>query len=274
MSVPLITFLSDYGSLDEFVGVCHGMIARRCPTARVIDITHGIPPQDIRAGALVLADALAYMPPGVHLAVVDPGVGAEGAAARRPLALRAAEQQRLLVGPDNGLLTLAAERFGGVTEAIDIGGSRERLQPLSHTFHGRDLFAPVAAALAAGEPFEQLGEQVSPDELCRLEFPLACVVEGVLSAHVLRADHFGNVILDASLDQLAEIGAQPGEPLSVRIAGRVFPARRTSTFAEVRPGELLLYADATGRTALAVNHGSAAELLGVERDDELLVRRA
>src|SRR4029077_1301075 len=157
MSAPLITFLSDYGQLDEFAGVCHGVIARRCPAARVIDITHAIPPHDVRAGALVLADALPFMPAGVHLAVVDPGVGVAGAGARRAVALRTAEQRRLLVGPDNGLLMLAAERFAGVSEAVDGGTSRERLKPLSRTFHGRDVFAPVAAALAGGEAVEPKG---------------------------------------------------------------------------------------------------------------------
>src|SRR6478752_7327665 len=140
MREPLITFLSDYGHLDEFVGVCHGVIARRCPAARVIDITHAIPAYDVRAGAIALADALPYMPPGVHLSVVDPQVGASDQGARRALALRTRAEDRLLVGPDNGLLALAAARFGGVAQAVEINASPERLQPVSHTFHGRDLF--------------------------------------------------------------------------------------------------------------------------------------
>src|SRR5438128_9425814 len=122
-STPIITFLSDYGLEDEFVGVCHGVIARRCPAARVIDLTHGIPPQDVRAGALALAAALPFLPAGVHLAVVDPQVGARGEHARRALALRASSQERLLVGPDNGLLMLAAERLGGAVQAVDISDS-------------------------------------------------------------------------------------------------------------------------------------------------------
>src|SRR5437588_2047398 len=136
---PIITFLSDYGLQDEFVGVCHGVIARRCPRARVIDLTHGIPPQDVRAGALALAAALPFVPAGVHLAVVDPGVGAVGSQhARRAVALRTAAENRLLVGPDNGLLMAAADRFGGVTESVDISDSPERAAELSRTFHGRD----------------------------------------------------------------------------------------------------------------------------------------
>src|ERR671939_1055083 len=140
----VITFLSDYGHDDDFVGVCHGVIARIAPDARVIDVTHGIPRHDVRSGALVLRRALPYLPPGVHLAVVDPEVGAE----RRAVAVRTAEEGRLMVGPDNGLLSLAAQRFGGAVEAVDVGRSQHRLRPVSATFHGRDLFAPVAAHLA------------------------------------------------------------------------------------------------------------------------------
>src|SRR4029079_12150635 len=142
----VLTFLSDYGHDDDFVGVCHGVIARTAPDARVIDITHGIPRHDIRSGALVLRRALPYFPAGVHIAVVDPEVGAE----RRAVALRTAEDERLLVGPDNGLLALATERCGGAVEVVEIGRSKWRLDPVSHTFHGRDIFAPVAAWLAAG----------------------------------------------------------------------------------------------------------------------------
>src|SRR3954470_22826830 len=167
--MPLVTFLSDYGHLDEFVGVCHGVIARLAPEVRIIDITHGIARHDVRAGALVLRDALPYVPPGVHLAVVDPDVGGR----RRAVALACAEEERLLVGPDNGLLTLAAERFGGVVEAIDIGHSPHRLEPVSATFHGRDQFSPVAARLAAGDPLAAAGEPISSDQLVRLAAPRA-----------------------------------------------------------------------------------------------------
>ncbi|HYB24188.1 MAG TPA: SAM-dependent chlorinase/fluorinase, partial [Solirubrobacteraceae bacterium] len=141
---PVITFLSDYGLLDEFVGVCHGVIARRCPSARVIDLTHAIPRHDVRAGAIVLRSAVPFLPAGVHLAIVDPGVSAVGRHARRSVAMRTVEQDRMFVGPDNGLLMPAAERLGGVAEAVDIGLSPERLEPVSRTFHGRDIFAPVA----------------------------------------------------------------------------------------------------------------------------------
>jgi S-adenosylmethionine hydrolase len=269
---PFITFLSDYGLGDEFVGVCHGVIARRCPAARVIDLSHAIPRHDVRAGASVLRAALPYVPAGVHLAVVDPTVGAVGAQARRAIALLTAEEDRLLVGPDNGLLTPAAERFGGVAEAVDIGRSRERLEPVSRTFHGRDIFAPVAAALADGALLSEIGDPLPAQALQRQELSSARVADGALRTHVLRSDGFGNLILDAREEQLVALGARPGDSLAVDHAGRVHGARYALTFADVPAGALLLYEDAQRTIALAVNRGSAAELLGAGRDDELVVR--
>src|SRR3954462_1244656 len=171
-----ITFLSDYGLHDEFVGVCHGVVARIAPAARVIDLTHGIARHDVRTGALVLRRALPYCPAGVHLAVVDPGVGA----GRRGLALRTTEEDRILVGPDNGLLSLAAQRFGGIAEVVDVARSPHRLDPVSATFHGRDVFAPVAAHLAAGAELADAGDPIDPDEIVRLDMPLAFLEEGEL----------------------------------------------------------------------------------------------
>jgi S-adenosylmethionine hydrolase len=217
------------------------------------------------------------MPAGVHLAVVDPDVGAEGRDARRAVALLTAAEGRLLVGPDNGLLTLAAERFGGLVEAVEISNSHECLQPASRTFHGRDLFAPVAAALADGEALAELGDRMptdGPDGPCRLELPTASVLDGAIVAHVLRVDHFGNLTLDASPAQLAELGARPGASLSVEVGGRAFVGRRALTFSEVPAGELLLYEDSTHRAALAVNRSSAAELLGLGSGQGLLLRLA
>ncbi len=268
---PVITFLSDYGQLDEFVGVCHGVMARRCPTSRIINLTHSIPRHDVRAGAIVLRSALPYLPGGVHLAVVDPGVGRH---ARRAVALRTVERDHLLVGPDNGLLMPAAERLAGVAEAVDIGESPERLLPVSRTFHGRDIFAPVAAALAAGEPLTSVGEPLPVEQLRRLGLPSAHIDNGVLTVHVLRSDNFGNLILDAADEQLAAIGAAPGDTLTIAHAGAIRKARYAATFAEVTPGDLLIYEDATRMVALAINRGSAAELLGASADDELTVRPA
>src|SRR2546421_6492549 len=150
---PTITFLSDYGQADDFVGTCHGVMARICPDARILDITHGISRHDARRGALVLRNTLPYFPAGVHLAVVDPEVGRD----RRAIAIGTAEEDRLLVGPDNGPLSLAAEPFGGVVEAVDVGRPPWRLEPVSATFHGRGIFAPLAPPLALGEPLAEGG---------------------------------------------------------------------------------------------------------------------
>jgi len=262
MALP-ITFLSDYGLADEFVGVVHAVIAHESPTARVIDLSHGVPRQSVLAGALMLARALPYAPPGVHLAVVDPEVGAR----RRAVALRTALDDRLLVGPDNGLLLPAADRFGWVTEAVEISHSPWRLEPVSATFHGRDLFAPVAARLAAGEALADAGTPLDPDELVRIELPKPRKgKQGRLTAHVMVIDGFGNVQLDARPGDLQ--AARIGHPVIIGAKGP--SARYLRTFADAQPGELLLYEDAAGMLALAVNGGEAvAELGGVAPGDEL-----
>ena len=267
-AVPVITFLSDYGPWDEFVGVCHAVIARRCPRARIIDLGHGVPRHDIRAGALALRAALPYSPPGVHLAVVDPGVGGE----RRAVALRVAEDERVLVGPDNGLLAVAAEALGGVVEAVDIGESPERLQPVSATFHGRDVFAPVAAAVADGVALATLGEPISPRSLAGLVLPKAHLDGGTLIAHVLSIDMYGNVSTDVTPELAAAVGLEAGGGLDIEVAGTHWSGYLVRTFADVGPGALLAYIDGRGALALAVNGGSVAAQLGLHRDDQLVLR--
>ena len=263
---PTVTFLSDYGLQDEFVGVVHGVIARGCPEARIIDLGHGVARYDVRAGALVLARALPFTPPGIHLAVVDPEVGAR----RRAVALRTAEEDRLLVGPDNGLLVPAAERFGGVVEAVEISRSPWRLEPLSATFHGRDLFAPVAARLAAGAPLAEAGVPLDPDELVVLAFTQARRENGALVAHAVLTDSFGNVQLDAAHADLAGLGIKLGRP--VQAGERTVAFART--FADVGAGEALLYEDPSGQLALAVNGGDAAAELAEAPGDEVRIRPA
>jgi len=266
-SAPVITFLSDYGLGDGFVGVCHGVIADLCPDVRVIDLTHGIAPQDVRRGALVLEQALPYLPRGIHLAVVDPDVGAE----RRAVALRLADGQ-ILVGPDNGLLVAAAERSGGVVEAVDIAHSSFRLEPVSATFHGRDLFAPVAAALARGIPLAEVGDPCEPDRLIRLTLPQPRIEDGVLLAHALSIDGYGNVELDVEHDQLTDLGLQLGLPVTVEVRGGELEAHYVRTFADAGRGELMVYEDAYERLSLAVSHGNAAQRLSLKLDDELRIR--
>lgn len=264
-----ITFLSDYGDRDEFAGVCRAVMARIAPEARIIDLTHGILRHDVRAGGLVLAAALPYAPPGVHLAVVDPGVGTP----RRAIAARLHAGNRVLVGPDNGLLWPAVERLGGVAEAVDVSFSPFRLQPISATFHGRDVFAPVAAHIARGASLEDAGALIDTGELVRVEAGRARIEAGPRAvATVARVDGFGNVILDLYFEQLPESGLRLGRPLTVEVAGGTHDAIYARTFADVAEGGLLLYLDSSGSTALAVNRGSAAEALGLGPGDELALQ--
>jgi len=269
--VSVISFLSDYGYADEFVGVCHGVLATWCPGARVIDITHGIARHDIRAGALALRGAVCYMPPGIHLAVVDPDVGRP---ARRAVALRTAARNHLLVGPDNGLLMAAAQRLGGVVEAVDIGDSPHRLEPVCATFHGRDIFAPVAAALAGGAPLTGCGVAFAPEELVGLDLPGSRVDGATLVAQVRSIDHFGNSQLNVDHDELVGFGLTLGGMVEVEVAAGCFTGRYLSAFADAPPGELLLYEDAQQQLAVAVNRDSAAVQLGLSLDSELRLRRA
>jgi S-adenosylmethionine hydrolase len=263
-----ITFLSDYGYADEFAGVCRAVIARIAPESPVIDLTHGVAPRDVVGGALMLADALPHAPAGVHLAVVDPGVGSE----RRAIAVRVADEDRVLVGPDNGLLSPALEVLGGAVEAVDLAASPFRLEPVSATFHGRDLFAPVAARLAGGATLAEAGESLAPDSLARLELPLARVEADRVVAEVLHLDRFGNATLSVRFEQLEGGQLRLGQALAIEIAGASRAATFARTFAEVPEGAALVYEDSSRRLALAVNAGSAAEALGLRAGDEVVLR--
>ncbi len=260
---PVLTFLSDYGLDDDFVGVCHGVVARLAPDVRVLDVTHGIDRHDVRSGALVLRRALPYFPPGVHLAGVDP----EGGGERRAVAARTVEDGRLLGGPDNGLLSLATKRFGGISEAVDLTRSRHRLEPVSATFHGRDIFAPVAARLAAGDPLAEAGEPLDPLDLVQLDMPLARMDNQDIVAHALAFDRFGDVMLDVEHGEMTTLGLRLGH--GVLVNGQ--EARYATTFADVPPGALLVYEDAYRTLSLAVNRGSAADRLGLFVDDEVRI---
>jgi S-adenosyl-L-methionine hydrolase (adenosine-forming) len=271
MNPPVITLLTDYGLTDEFVGVCHGVIAIICPTARVIDVTHGIAPHDVRGGAAVLARTLPYLPVGVHVAVVDPGVGGS----RRAVALALADG-RVLVGPDNGLLWPAAGAAGGIVEAVEISHSPLRLEPVSATFHGRDIFAPVAAHLAAGVALGEAGTPLDPEsDLVALEMPAARVQEGALVAPVVGIDRFGNVQLAATHADSEALSLRLGHPVEVRLPpGEVHLARFVRTFSEAGLGDLIIYEDAVGQLAIAFNHGNAAARLGLRIGAEVRVSLA
>jgi S-adenosylmethionine hydrolase len=262
-----ISFLSDYGTDDEFAGVCRAVIAQIAPGAPLIDLTHGVARQDVRGGAIALANALPFCAPGVHLAVVDPGVGS----ARRAVAVRGGED-RYLVGPDNGLLSRALDRLGGATDAVDLGRSPFRLEPLSATFHGRDLFAPVAAHLALGARLEEAGEPIDPSGLASLELPEPQLDEREVVAHAIHADAFGNATLNLDAAMLAGGPLRPGDRLELRAPDGRFEAVWAGTFSDVEPGELVLHEDSSGALALAVNGGSAAGLLDLRRDSEVRLR--
>lgn len=264
-----ITFLSDYGYEDEFVGVCHAVIAQVAPGARVIDLTHGVGRQNVMQGAVALANALPFCPPGVHLAVVDPGVGSP----RRAVAIAAGEEGRFLVGPDNGLLSRAADRLGGASVAVDLSRSPYRLEPLSATFHGRDLFAPVAAHLAMGARLEEAGDGIDPSSLATLDLPVPEIGSKGATAHAIHVDGYGNVTLDLDASMLAEGPLQPGDRLDVRAPDGRFEALWAKTFSEVEPGDLLLYEDSSGALALAANGGNAAGLLDLRPGASVELRR-
>ena len=269
MALP-VTFLSDFGYDDEFAGACRLVIERLAPGTAVVDITHGVPAGDVRRGALALEAAASVGPAAVHLAVVDPGVGTN----RRAVAA-AMRGGAFAVGPDNGLLSLALAELGGALEAVDVSATPLRLAPTAATFHGRDLFAPVAAHLAAGRPLATAGEEVDPGTLAPLPLPAPQVGETDARVHVLYADRYGNLVLDARPGELESLRPPHVEGLSIRAPAGEFAARRGATFADGgERGGLVLYADSTGRLAVAANLASAAELLGAGRDDELLLSPA
>jgi S-adenosylmethionine hydrolase len=262
----LITFLSDFGLQDDFVGTCHGVMKRIAPDAEILDITHGIPPQHVLQGALVLCNTLPYMPEGVHLAVVDPGVGSQ----RRPLALRTGDE-RLLVGPDNGLLIPAAEGTGGIDAAHELANPEYALETVSRTFHGRDLFSPAAAHLARGVPLDDLGPPIDPQALVRLDVPKAEIGQNRIRATVLYVDHFGNMRLNLTREDLEQADVMPGLTVELELALERFYATTARTFGDARPGDIILYEDAYRNVAIAINGGSAAELFGISAGQEVRI---
>ncbi|HEX6338235.1 MAG TPA: SAM-dependent chlorinase/fluorinase [Jiangellaceae bacterium] len=263
-----VGLLTDYGLRDGFVAACHGVVARLAPSVRVIDITHDVPPQDVRHGAAVLAQTVPYLPPAVIVGVVDPGVGTE----RRGIAIETADS--VLVGPDNGLLSWAADALGGARRIVSLDVTRFHLPERARTFDGRDVFAPVAANVAAGVELDELGARVS--DASWLPTPVVGLSDGRLTTEVLTVDHFGNVQLAARGTDLA--AARLGGPVvAVRTAGetarQVADVTLGSTFAAVAPGQPVCYVDSAGHVALAVNRGRAADLLVVRPGDKVVIAR-
>ncbi len=265
MSRPVVTFLSDFGSSDPFVGICHGVIVRTCPDAEVIHLGHGIRPQAVGQGARVLAASITYLPVGVHMAVVDPGVGSQ----RRAVCLRTADG-RLFVGPDNGLLIPAAEACGGVELAVEITDSRFMLPSVSRTFHGRDVFSPVCGHLASGLDPAELGHAVDPGDLVRIT-ELGAEVDGsVLTATVQQIDRFGNIQLSAELSDVDGL-FESGRMVELSHRDDHYYAACALTFADVERGELVLYEDSERWLSVAINRGNAAELVDADPLDTLAI---
>lgn len=262
MPLP-ITFLTDYGVADDFAGVCRAVIARIAPDVRVIDVTHGIARHDVREAGAVLAETVPYSPEAVHLAVVDPGVGGH----RRALAVRPAESGHLFVAPDNGLLPPALDALGGPAEVVDVSASRFRLERASATFHGRDLFAPVAANLALGAKLADAGEPVDPGSLERTPLSRPELEQHRAFAHAIRIDGFGNISLDLASDELSGHPLAGAHRVSVGSRSRRRTAARATTFDDVGDGAFLLYEDSSGNLAIAVNRGDASEVLDVRVGD-------
>lgn len=256
-----VTLLSDYGTVDGFVGVVHSVIRQLAPGVGIVDLTHEISPFDVRGGSLVLARAVQYLCPGVIVAVVDPGVGTD----RRAVAIEVAGGAAVLVGPDNGLLAAAVSMVGGADRAVVLDDPQFHLPTASTTFDGRDVFAPVAAHLCRGVPLAELGTAVDPAGLRPGLVPLTRLEDGVLHAEVLVVDRFGNVQLNVDPD---ELDGWPDQ-IQVQIGERNRVARRVTAFDDVGPGALGLLVDSDGLCALVAERASAAEELGVGPGDEV-----
>lgn len=253
-----LTFLTDYGLEDGFVAACHGVAARICPGVRIIDITHLVPPGDVRRGATVLAQTVPYLPPGVHVAVVDPGVGT----ARRGVAIGTGEH--VFVGPDNGLLSWAVREAGnGPVRAYELTNAELWLEPVSATFHGRDIFMPVAAHLANGLDLAVVGRALEPEDLVMLPPPIRRLLENSVEGEVLTVDRFGNIQLSVTAADLERLGIRTGGSVLLSLGKRRLSVPYQWTFGSVPPGELVAYADSAGCVALAVNAGDAAQRLGL-----------
>jgi S-adenosyl-L-methionine hydrolase (adenosine-forming) len=244
------------------------VMAGIAPDARVIDITHGIPPQAILQGALVLRSTMKYMPVGVHLAVVDPGVGGH----RRAIAVSTADG-RSFVGPDNGLVMLAADELV-VEAAHELVDERFRLPDVSRTFHARDVFAPAAAHLAAGVAIDELGPAIDPSELVRIDVPAPSIGKSQISATVVGVDRFGNVATNLQDTHVTSLGVARGDRVEVRLTFERYYATLADTFADAAAGELILYEDSYGLVTLAISNGNAARLTGVSVGDELRIALA
>ncbi len=256
-SLRCLTFLTDFGLEDGFVAACHGVAMRIAPATPMIDITHLVPPGDVRRGAAVLAQTVPAMPPAVHVAVVDPGVGT----ARRAIAVQA--PGGILVGPDNGLLSWAIGALGGADRAVLLTNDALWNRPVSPTFHGRDVFMPVAAHLVTGTDLAEAGTEVDVVDLVMLASPMSRMLDGEAEGEVLSVDRFGNVQLSIPTSAAAELGVALGSTLIIRCNRRELTAPYLETFGSAAPGNLIAFTDSAGLISLAISNGNAAESLSL-----------
>ena len=259
-----VSFLSDYGRTDEFVGVVHSVIRALAPGVDVVDITHDVPPFDVRAGALTLARSAQYLCPGVVLAVVDPGVGST----RRAVAVEVGDGASVLVGPDNGLLASAVAMVGGATRAVELDNTEHHLPAPGPTFDGRDVFAPAAALLCRGMELTDLGTEVDTASLLPGTLPLSRVEGDAVHTEVLWVDHYGNAQLNLDPEDIDDLG----KDFELSAHGRSTSARRVVTYADIAPGGVGLIVDSYGLVALAAGQASAAEAVAVAAGDEVVLR--
>ena len=256
-----VSLLTDYGLVDEFVGVVKAVIRDIAPHAQTIDLTHNIAPFDVRAGSLALARCISYIPSGVIVAVVDPGVGGS----RKSIAIEVADGEAVLVGPDNGLLAPAVAMAGGAGRAVVLTNEEYHLQSHGATFAGRDIFAPVAGHLCNGVDLAELGELIDADELLPGMVPLPRQEAEGLVGEVLWVDHFGNCQLNIGPDEIAEWGPQ----LQVSFGESQRVATRKRTFSDVSTGAVGLVVDSCGMLALVLDQRSAAMDLGIGPGDQI-----
>lgn len=259
-----VSFLSDYGHQDEFVGVVHSVIRQLAPTVAVVDVTHEIPPYDVRAAGLTLARSAQYLCPGVVVAVVDPGVGST----RRCVAVEVGDGYSVLMGPDNGVLAPAVAMVGGATRAVWLNNPEYQLETHGPLFDGRDVFAPAAAHLCNGVPLEDLGEVIDAAGLLPGVLPLSRDEDGALVAEVLWVDRYGNAQLNLDPEEVDALGTH----FELQLASGRRSARRAHHFGEITAGTVGLVTDSYGLVALSADRASAAEDLGVAAGDPITLR--
>jgi S-adenosylmethionine hydrolase len=259
-----ICFMSDYGLSGELVGICKGVMLGIAHGVTVINLTHSVGGFDVVRGAETLRHATAYMPEdAVYLAVIDPGNKTD----RREIAAETGSGA-YLVGPDNGLLLPAAEALGGVTRAVQLTNAQYHVQPVSNIFHGRDIFAPVAAHLAAGVGLGDLGEDIDPSSMAPIDFPRARRETDGLATEIIDIDRYGNARLSATLDDL---DLPYGASVSILVRDDTMDARYVETFGASEGGDLVLLTDSHWRLSLAVNKGNAARALLLSVGDEVRI---